>query len=395
VIVTASTVKTSPEQLEQFVDRNLAAGVDHMVVFLDAPMPEAGDILDPNPCVTTVAAYDDYWGSWRPPSLNPRQTINANLTRLLLTPLPWAQWLFHIDSDECLDIDKDHLVSLGPSVTSVQLGVLEKVSTLEETPEELFKRALSEPELALLHLLGVIDQPENRALFNGYVHGKAGIRPALDRQLHIHRAKDLNLKALASYQHDSLRVLHYDSVSLADFRRKWAVHHGPSAVATYGARKDQLRSALGCLLDNAKLDEDQKTRYVTRLYQASVEDDVALLDELGFLERVDETRHRHTPQQLTDGQRADLEALLPLLVRAHKDHYRLRPPRGAPWALYRSLSRQLRPSSPGLADALDRCAAVRPNPPRDGPARVRRSLVRRGARTVRSVPPRLRAVGRR
>jgi hypothetical protein len=358
VICTVSTVKDSPGNVALFVERNLAAGVDHLFVFLDDVQPEVEELLGSNPFVTSVAAYGAYWGSWRPPGLNTRQTINANLARVLLAPLGWARWLFHIDGDECLDIDREHLLSLDPAVGSVQLEVLEGVSTRDGSAGHLFKRRLAPAELALLRLLGVIDRAENEALFNGYLVGKAGIRPSLDRQLHIHRAKDLDGRVLESYQHPSLRVLHFDSVSLEEFRRKWGAHHGAQLAAKYGQKKDEIRSAVTSVVDNDHLDEAQKERYLARLYERTMQDDVETLDELGFLERPTAGRHSHTPARLSEEQRHQIEVLLPMLVASHKDHYRLGATKIDPAVLLRNLGNDLRRSEPDLAIALTRCAAA-------------------------------------
>jgi hypothetical protein len=358
VICTVSTVKDSPDNVALFVERNLAAGVDHMFVFLDDVQPEVEEMLASNPFVTPVAAYGPYWGSWRPPGLNTRQTINANLARVLLAPLGWAQWLFHIDCDESLDIDKHHLVSQGPDIGSVQLQVLEGVSTPDGSARDLFKRKLAAPELALLRLLDVIERADNTSLFNGYVTGKPGIRPSLDRQLHIHKAKDLDAEELDSYRHPTLRVLHFDSVSLEEFRRKWAAHHGAELAAKYGQKKDEIRSAVTSVIDNDHLDEAQKERYVARLYERTMQDDVETLDELGFLERLAEDRHSHTPARLSDEQHHQIQVLLPLLVASHKDHYRLRTTKMDPAVLLRQLGHDLRRKEPDLAVALARCAGA-------------------------------------
>lgn len=358
MICTVSTVKDSPDNVALLVERNLAAGADHMFVFLDDVQPEVEEMLASSPFVTPVAAYGSYWGSWRPPGLNTRQTINANLARVMLAPLGWAQWLFHIDGDESLDIDKDHLTSLDPTIGAVQLQVLEGVSTSDGSARHLFKRKLDLPELTLLRLLGVIERAENKALFNGYVVGKAGIRPSLDRQLHIHKAKDLDAQELDSYENPCLRVLHFDSVSLVEFRRKWAAHLGAELAATYGAKKDEIRSAVTSVVDNEHLDEVQKDRYVARLYERTMQDDVETLDELGFLERPAADRHSHTPARLTDEQQHQIHVLLPLLVASHKDHYRLRTTKMDPAVLLRNLGHDLRRREPDLAIALARCAAA-------------------------------------
>ncbi len=55
VIVTASTVKDSPQNLRTFVARNLAGGVDHLVVFVDDGEEAALAALGAEPHVTPVA----------------------------------------------------------------------------------------------------------------------------------------------------------------------------------------------------------------------------------------------------------------------------------------------------------------------------------------------------
>ena len=54
MICTVSTVLDTPENVDRFVRRNLAAGVDHMFVFLDAPQPRVRALLDPLPQVTAI-----------------------------------------------------------------------------------------------------------------------------------------------------------------------------------------------------------------------------------------------------------------------------------------------------------------------------------------------------
>ena len=84
MIATVSTVKDTLANVQRFVRGNLAGGVDHMVVFLDAPDPEVEAWLASQEHVTHVVADDRWWGGKRPADLNNRQRMHANITKALL-----------------------------------------------------------------------------------------------------------------------------------------------------------------------------------------------------------------------------------------------------------------------------------------------------------------------
>ena len=75
--------------VQRYVDGNLAGGVDHLVVFLDAPddaaTPEVRAWLEAHPHVTCVVTDDAWWTDKRPEQLNTRQRINANVVKALLS----------------------------------------------------------------------------------------------------------------------------------------------------------------------------------------------------------------------------------------------------------------------------------------------------------------------
>src|SRR4051794_10330444 len=91
-ICTVSTVKDSLANLTEFVQRNQRGGADHMVLFVDDADPDTVAGLDLLPGVTAVPAGPGYWKGQRPKGLNPRQTINANLTNVALTLVPAVEW---------------------------------------------------------------------------------------------------------------------------------------------------------------------------------------------------------------------------------------------------------------------------------------------------------------
>src|SRR5688572_18815172 len=104
MLFTASTVKDTLPNVQRFVRGNLAGGVDHMVVLLDAPgaedQREVRAWLEEQPNVTTVPTDKEWWAGDRPGQLNVRQRTNVNVVKQVLGGFDWAEWLFHIDGDE-------------------------------------------------------------------------------------------------------------------------------------------------------------------------------------------------------------------------------------------------------------------------------------------------------
>jgi len=188
MLFTASTVKDTLPNVQRFVAGNLAGGVDHLFVFLDAPDPEVRAFLDGHPNVTCVRTDKTWWRGDRPEQLNVRQRINANLTKALLSGVEGADWLFHIDADEIAQIDRAALARVPADTRVVRLAPLEAVSRKHwDGDPTWFKRLLGKNDLILLQTLGVLDKPSNGAYFHGHLDGKAGIRPSPDLWLTLHQ----------------------------------------------------------------------------------------------------------------------------------------------------------------------------------------------------------------
>ena len=104
------------DNLRRFVADNLASGVDHMVVFLDAPgaagQAEARAHLEAHPHVTLVCCDRSWWHGDRPERLNVRQRINANVALALFDKVEEVDWVVHVDGDEVVDVDPDALVAV-------------------------------------------------------------------------------------------------------------------------------------------------------------------------------------------------------------------------------------------------------------------------------------------
>jgi hypothetical protein len=331
-----------------------------MFVMLDASEEQVEGFLSQHPHVTCVVTDEAYWHGRRHPQLNVRQNANANLIRVLLTPFEWAGWLFHIDGDECLDIDKERLCRLGDDVRAVQLRTLEAVSAESRDWDGSFKRLLSFEELCLLHGLGVLDQPRNQTYFNGYTTGKAGIRPSLDYNLRIHRAKFDDDTPVKPFSAGFLRVLHYESFSADEFVRKWSTHIGGPANSVFGEKKQRLRGAIEAVLRNESLTDEGKRGYLLDLYRRNVADAAETLDDLGFLVRPSVELHGYTPRAFSAEQAEDVSMLLTRLLKADRGFFRWSVTSKQPADLLRAIRADLPRGASRLADRIDSTLAGLP-----------------------------------
>jgi hypothetical protein len=260
--------------------------------------------------VTLVRADASWWNGERPADLNARQRINANLVRAVLATVDWAEWVFHIDSDEVVQVDRAVLARVPADVRVVWLAPLEVVSRKRWDAEPTwFKRLLNKPDLVLLQVLGVIDRPANVAYFNSHVEGKSGIRPALDVWLTLHHAVDAEDNELPAHSdRRRLRVLHYESTTHVEFVRKWTAKFAAGPVNSLRPVREQTAVALQTLLDK-ELSDERRAAYLMRIYERCREDDLDLLRDLGLLEEVDPRAGTHVPAPLPAGAREWLDAM--------------------------------------------------------------------------------------
>ncbi|GAA1478612.1 hypothetical protein GCM10009623_30580 [Nocardioides aestuarii] len=291
MLVTASTVMDSPGNVRFFVEANLASGVDHMLVFLDAPQEpgqqEVAAMLDAERRVTCIrTGRKQWWTDGRPSGLNDRQRMNANWARALLEPFGWAEWLFHIDGDEVARLDRDAIAEVPAEADAIWLPPWEAVSQPDpDTRPTRFKRLLDEDDLTLLHVLEAIREPTNQAYFHGHVMGKSGIRPRSGHALSLHGALTADGDRLERHEDPRLGVLHYDAVSGEEFVRKWQAL-ARAGHARYRKSRQPMARALRTLIAK-DLPEEVRARHLRRIYDLTTRDDVDLLGELGLLLELD------------------------------------------------------------------------------------------------------------
>jgi hypothetical protein len=312
LVVLASTVKDTLANVERYVDGNLAGGADHLVVFLDDPADPSTapvrEFLDAHPHATCVVADETWWTDKRPEQLNTRQRVNANVVKALLSTVSWADWVFHVDADEIVQIPRPVLSSVPSSRAAVSLAPLEAVSRKHwEGDPTWFKRLLDEPDLVLLKTLGVIDRPANGAYFHGHVEGKSGVRPTLDLWLTLHPVVDEDKDEVSAFTHPDLRLLHYESYSGEDFVRKWTSILAAGPKPAFRPGREPTAVALQTLISKG-LTPEQAEPYLMRIFERTTEDDFDALRDLGLLEHVDPLAGPHQPAALPDDSLATLLA---------------------------------------------------------------------------------------
>lgn len=327
MIATVSTVKDTLPNVQRFVRGNLAGGVDHMIVFLDAADAAVEAWLGDQEHVTHVVADEAWWGK-RPADLNNRQRLNANIAKALLTVVPGVDWLFHIDADEICQIDRSAIAAVPDEYDALRLAPLEAVSRKHwDAHPTSFKRLLDEPDLKLLEVLGVIDKPANGHLFHGHVEGKTAVRPRLDRWLTIHRTVDEQREEVPHFVAEGLRVLHYESYSGEDFVRKWSAMLAAGPEISLRPVRERTKQAIQALIGKP-LTPELRERYLMRIFEQTTEDDFDTLRELGLLVEADPTLGTHTPEALAPEAADQLAGLLAALAGAPKEPFRVCGPVG-------------------------------------------------------------------
>jgi hypothetical protein len=366
LLYTVTTCKENLDTVQRFVAANLAGGADHVFVFLDEPDTAISAALAAEPHATAITTDDSYWRGRRPPNVNSRQKLNANLIRTLLAPLPWADWLFHLDADETLNLDRQVLAGLPATERAVRLLPWEVVSTEQPGWDGWYKRLLTPDELALLRLLGAVREARNVAYFRGHHYGKVGVRPGLDVALAIHHVSADGAK-VATLTHPSLSHLHDNSPTFEEFVRRWTREARQTDAVYLGPRRQRVRAAVRALLD-APLEPDRRREILHELYLRTSVDPVDLLHELGLLQTVDPRLHRHTPQGHSPEQARTLERLMEALLAESPILFRV----GAKLATQaEALQRAVRRlGDPDLISAVDALTPPAPLPASPGPDRL-------------------------
>lgn len=325
MLFTASTVKDSPAGLSEFVARNLAGGVDHCLLFVDDADPAVLEEFAAHPHVTAVPTGPAWWHGKRPKQLNVRQRINANVARALVAPLAGADWIFHVDGDEALVLDRGVVDALPAEIAVVRAAPLEAVSRVKWPGRKVthFKRMLEHEELTLLQVLGLIEEPLNGHYFHGHCEGKCGMRPTLQRWHALHDVHDHEQELVPAGDDgkgDWARLLHYESWSGEEFVRKWMNILASGSKVSFRPVREPTAVALRALLAR-DLPEKKLRAYLMRIFERTTADDFETLLDLGLLEQVDPLAGTHRPEPLGPERAGQLAALLAGVGPENKWHF--------------------------------------------------------------------------
>lgn len=292
MLIAVSTVMDSPAHVRRYVEGNLAGGVDHLIVFLDKPSgPEQDAVaayLDQHPAVTCVRAGSGWWAGARPRELNERQCTNANLAKAVVAELGYADaFVCHVDGDEVLRADPAAMASLPSGTDALHFAVREAVSRRHWDGEPtLFKRELGDDDLALLHGLGLVDEPTNQSYFRGHLMGKSGVRAGADGWLTLHKVVRADGSAWPMHDDDGLELFHYESYSAEEFARKWIAMVASGPKASFRPDRQPTARTLRALI-NRGLEPEPLRRQLERFHARFVEEEADALHDLGVLVETD------------------------------------------------------------------------------------------------------------
>jgi hypothetical protein len=292
LVFAASTVMDSPEHVRRYVEGNLAGGVDHLVVFLDKPngprQDEVAAYLDGHPAVTCVRAGGGWWAGERPRELNERQCTNANVTKDVLAGLGLGDaFVFHVDGDEVLRLGSEAMAALPAGTTGLRAATREAVSRHSWDGEPtLFKRELDEPDLRLLHGLGLVAEPTNQSYFRGHLMGKSGVRVGERAWLTLHKVVADDGSAWPLHEAEAFELFHYESYSAEEFVRKWTAMVASGPKASYRPDRQPAARTLRALI-NRGLEPAALDRQLVRYYERYVEEEADALHDLGVLVETD------------------------------------------------------------------------------------------------------------
>ena len=223
-----STVKAPTKQLYLFVNYHLNIGVDHIILFFDDAEDVGMKSFSQYAQVTTIACSSKYWEERtgdRPKSIEERQIENVNQGAEYLS-LKNCNWLIHIDCDELLNTLQPLKQVIGRYKSDViRFLVLEAVAEQENYDNifipTLFRKEPQKIQIKIATKLGCSQAIFDGEYFRGHTASKSAVRiiPEFKNKYKIHSPE--SLPGITVVNTDLIQLLHFDCVSIDDWKLKW------------------------------------------------------------------------------------------------------------------------------------------------------------------------------
>ncbi|WP_354635175.1 glycosyltransferase family 2 protein [Planktothricoides raciborskii] len=223
-----STVKAPLSQLTMYVNYHLNIGIDEIILFFDDPLDEGIKFFANYENVTVVPCSSEYWTQTtepRPPIVLDRQITNVN-EGVKIAISKNCSWMTHIDCDELIYPLRDiKQVLRDCQADGLNFHVMEVVSE-QETYEHifmptLFKKRPNKLQIWAAKMLGCSQSFCGGQYFRAYETSKMLIKisPKI-KKYGIHEPEECADDTIIKQSHE-LRLLHYDSVGLSNWKAKF------------------------------------------------------------------------------------------------------------------------------------------------------------------------------
>ncbi len=138
-----TTIRADTPDILRFAAHHLELGPEELHIFLDAPHPEAADLLSREARVTVTTCDAEYWAATGKPRMEAHQLRQVfNATQTLRARAGALDWLAHIDVDEFLLPDRpiaELLAEIPPDAAMAQVAPVEALARADGTTPEAFK----------------------------------------------------------------------------------------------------------------------------------------------------------------------------------------------------------------------------------------------------------------
>lgn len=227
-----ATLRQDLAQTREFVHYHLHAGVDHIALYFDDPADPAVATLRDQPRVTCVPCTAEHWHAVlgrAPERMAEKIETNFRAGFHLLRGLG-LDWVSCIDADELLYARRGLatcLADLPAGTDVVHVPPFEAVHVDGDDPARVFSaryfRTLPGPRPRPLPLRWLAREIDGltRDRFFGHREGKCFVATGADIDVFNHHKPRHSSRPVQRVTAADIMLLHFDSLSLANWREKW------------------------------------------------------------------------------------------------------------------------------------------------------------------------------